>query len=769
MGKKKNRNFEKKVKQVLGWDSSLRVFLAGFIGLGATAYSDVPVGLIGGETALSGGYAALLADLNGNMSPISGLPSPTSQIVSVAMNLSGEGLIGGNLMSSSIPYAASIAPDGTLTPIPLTMSAGYVKGVAINETGFGLIGGRDNGLNNGYVAQVIDGVVVPCSVSVDYIEGISLNDAGVGLVGGEGGATAYAAFIDPNGMVNLVPDMPPAPSHLYAVAINNLGKGIIGGIGEGFSNAYAAFVYSGASPILLNPVPSGTAFIYTVAINESGAGLIGGVDASSNAYAGYAAPNGDVTAFFNSPFNGLIRGVAINDDGVGLIGGSNGLDVYAAFVRSDGSVTPLFTSSLGGIINAVAINDAGVGLIGGQVGTGQAYAALAAPNGTLTRLDTPEGAAIFSVALNSQEILNQVTPQSIGPFGSTIYTQLAATAALENRLIQQNQIWNQGQQSATNGEVSQREAHLVYNEMNPNESRGLIALNPKNESAPFSAGSSCGVNSIWLQPFGDFIHLKGTESVPNLTNQVGGVLLGYDRQGDNFLVGTTAGYAFNYVHYSNGLGHSKVQEEMLSLYGVYYTDHFSFVGELWGGLYQLKNVRHTLSLITSQGKTHGWILQPHIELRSPWAIDQACCCFIEPFVQFDWVNNWQKHYTETGSSGLNVHMPSIYNSLLHSEIGLRFYEKFTMGCGEFRLEEKLSYVNQAPFDVHSVNTSFVSSASTFPVAVASSNVQNLGSVQLLGCFVPWNSGCPYGGFSVQATAGSSYQSYFVSLFTGLDF
>jgi hypothetical protein len=71
--------------------------------------------------------------------------------------------------------------------------------------------------------------------------------------------------------------------------------------------------------------------------------------------------------------------------------------------------------------------------------------------------------------------------------------------------------------------------------------------------------------------------------------------------------------------------------------------------------------------------------------------------------------------------------------------------------------------------VNSVNTSFVSSASSFPIAVASDKVQNLGSAQLLGCFVPRNTAYPYGGFSFQATVGSSYQSYFVSVFSGVDF
>ena len=56
-----------------------------------------------------------------------------------------------------------------------------------------------------------------------------------------------------------------------------------------------------------------------------------------------------------------------------------------------------------------------------------------------------------------------------------------------------------------------------------------------------------------------------------------------------------------------------------------------------------------------------------------------------------------------------------------------------------------------------------------PIAVASSRNQNLGSIQIFGSFVPANRAYPYGGFEAQATANGSYQSYFATVFGGLDF
>ena len=730
-------------------EKTKRAFIAGLLSVAAAGYSDVSLGLVGGQLETNDAYAAFLSNPSGAPSSISALPS-NGQILSVGMNASGIGLIGGQNLASSDPYAAFVLADGTLIPLTFPSENGSINSVAINTTALGLVGGA---LNTGYAAQVFtDGTVHSLTFSADGINAVALNDAGVGLIGGEGSTVAYAAYVDAGGNVTQITgaSMPDGVSDISAVAINSLGNGIIGGTYTDQSAAFAAFVSpGGGDPTALTSLPAGFgASILSVAINTAGVGLVGGTDASSNAYAGYVAADATVTTLFNSPFLGAIYGVALNTSGVGIIGGDQNSNLYAAFVYSNATVKSLLSDPPPGTINAVAINDAGLGLIGGQATT--AYLALIAPSGALTELDIANGSDIYSVALQTS-ILAQATPTSIGPYGSSTYMQLAAATALNTRLIQQNRIWSRPRGS-NNSEVA-------WN----------LALSPKQAAAPIGTTSSNKANSFWLEPFGDFVHLQEGGAMPSLTNEVAGALLGYDRQGDHFLAGATLGYAFNYVHYAQNVGHAKVQEEMISVYGVYYADHFWCAAALWGGLYQSTNIRHTLSQITSTGKTHGYLLQPHFELADPWAMDSQERYYIEPFLQLDWVNNWQHHYTESGSSGLNVQMPGFYNSLLQSEIGFRFYERFAFGWGDFCLEEKVSYVNQAPFNVHSVNTAFVSSSSTFPVAVGSSNVQNLGSVQLLGCFEPCNSAYPYGGFSLQATAGSAYQSYFASLFVGVDF
>jgi outer membrane autotransporter protein len=741
-------------------ENSLKILLMGLAGMGIGAYADIPSGIVGGQDNSSNPYATFVYTPDGNISVIT-LPTGGT-LNSVAINESGTALIGGQVGGNG--FAGLVNPAGGLNTLSISMPGGETYGTAINQSGNGLIGGSSSGA---YAAQIApDGTVNALTVDAGIIFAVALNDAGVGLIGGEGdGLAPYGAFVAPNGTVTPIASITGDAGEILAVAINDLGNGIVGGTQVNMSfdfAAYAAFAPAGGGTIIpLSPIPSaGSSYIQGVAINHSGLGLIGGQDEVSQAFAGYAATDGTVTPLFGTPFGGAITSVAMNSSGAGLIGGDKESNLYAAFVQPSGTVTTVLNLPIGQI-NSVAIDEAGVGLIGGQQGS-SAYAALVAPNGALTVLAVSDNDVINSVALNN--IASGTTPQSTGPYSSAIYTQLAAASALQTRFIEQNKIWNRpvGGEIA-HVDISQDETNLVWNDAN-------LASSPmparKKQTKP---AQSFKKNTFWVAPFGNYVHLKKQGSIPNYTNEIGGLLLAYDHQDANYLVGASLGYAFNYIHYSNSLGHGKVQEEMACIYGSYYRDHFRFVSILWGGLYQFSNVRHTLSIITSKAHTHGWILSPHIELATPWAIDQKKRYHVEPFLMFDWVNNWQNHYTETGSAGLNLIMGNLYNSLLQSEVGLRFYERFAYGWGDFCLEEKLSYVNQAPFDFNSATTAFVAATSSFPIAVGSSKVENLGSLQVLASFVPKNPAYPYGGFTLQTTANGSYQSYFVNLFTGIHF
>jgi hypothetical protein len=731
-------------------------------GLMSKGYAGV--GLVGGIAGDLSAYAALVDLPSGSVTPISGLPA-NSMIFSVAQNASGNGIIGGSEGSNG--YAALIDATGNLIPLTISVPNGSIFSVSINQNGQAFIGGQANS-NQTYFASVSpDGSVTPLilSMATRNISAVAINEQGAGLIGGQGAQfKAYASYISQNGTETaLVGFGVNAGSYIGSVAINAQGNGIIGG--SIFDTAYGVLTSQDQITATLSPLPSAFSSLSSVAINDASLGLIGGSDDLSNPFAGYVDVNGTVTPLSLDTLSGNIVSVALNASGQGIIGGVSNSNVYAALVNPLGIVTSLIQSPPSGMINGVAIDDTGIGLFGGQINGNQGYAALVAPNGALTFLDMSAENTLNSVALENalSELVTAITPKSIGFLNGVFFTQLAASSALENRFIEQNKVWKKRPGQTDVAQNASANSH----ELLASNSNDFVSLS-KNLNGTFSSSDQTK-NSIWIAPFGDLLQLKGEGSFPRIRNTIGGILLAYDRQGEHFLLGSALGYAFNYLHYANKQGHGKIHEEMASVYGSYYSDHFWLGAAIWGGYYHFTNLRHASSMITSRGKMHGWVLAPHVEVATPWAMDRQSLCFVEPFISLDWIKDWQHGFTESGSSGFNLKMKSLHGSLLQSEAGLRFYERFIYGWGDFLLEEKISYVNQHPFFDKKVTTTFVSSAVGFPIAIGSTQVENLGCLGLMATFEPIKKSYPFGGVETQVTLNGSYQSYFISFFTGWNF
>jgi hypothetical protein len=137
---------------------------------------------------------------------------PSGFIKSVAINSSGRGLIGGLDFSGFSAYAALVSPTGVVTPLDLAPgflfgNSGVILSVAINSSGRGLIGGVDDTFPTPAYAALISpaGAVTPLSLGVPsgFISSVAINDFDQGLIGGRNTATgaAYAALVSPAGQV----------------------------------------------------------------------------------------------------------------------------------------------------------------------------------------------------------------------------------------------------------------------------------------------------------------------------------------------------------------------------------------------------------------------------------------------------------------------------------------------------------------------------------------------------------------------------------------
>lgn len=606
-------------------------------------------GIVGGTSGVNA-YAALVSP-QGVLAQASGLIAP-GEIYTVAINKAGNGIVGGGYAVGSIPYAALISKEGTATSLSVPVS-GLIYGVAIDNSGEGVLGGIGP-LSSAYASLVSpSGTVTSISglPTTGAIYWVSSNDSKTRFIGGSDGANIYAAFLDPNNILRPVVGLPAGIN--YSVGVNASGNAIMGGVAS--NQPYAALVTNNGSVTTLNGLPTTAGKIYNVQINESGAGLLTGYSTTGP---------------------------------------------YGSLVAPDGTLTPLKGLPVGnGFLDGAALHNAGVGIVGGSI-SNVPFAALVAPNGHLTYLSgLPAAGEINSVSL---AVLDNLVPQSIGPFDSFANTQFAFSDALTQHLIDIN------------------------------------------HSCDDSA-------SMWLSAFGNCVQEHA------FSNKIYGVVLGLDyRDIQDVVIGGGVAYAYNAVHYCHGYGKASINQESAVVYAAWNNECIYMNAALWGGAFQTTNKRRSLSLITSTAKPYGWNLAPHFEVSVPFSQ-------LEAFMAFDYANNWQTHFRERGSSGFNIKLNNQYAAIFRSEIGFRFFETFSWDWCHLVLEEKISYVNRTPTHKGKGAAAFIGSISSFGVETMDSSSKNLCTIQLHAECTPSNLNNMQASFDYQGGFGSSFESHMLTL------
>lgn len=680
------------------------------LNLGAAFASD-PAAIMGGQG--NAPYASLI-DQDGTVHTLDGLP-PTGLTFRVAINRHGYGLIGGT--NGVNAYAALVSPKGNLTPLQGLIAPGEIYFVSINESGSGLIGGGHQATSVPYAAFVSpEGTATPFSglPASGLIFGVAIEKSGNGIIGGIGPLnSAYAALTSPDGTLTPLAGLP-SQGGIFWVAANDLGTKFIGGNDQ--TNAYAAFISPQGTVSPVSNLPSG--LLYSVGINNSNFGIIGGT-ASSLPYAAQVRPDGTAAAIQGLPTGtGIIYNVAINEAGTGLLAGFSATIPYAAFVSPQGILRPLEGLPVGpGFVDGAALHESGIAIIGGTT-SNTPFAALVAPNGTLTYLSgLPDQGEINSIAIAA---FDSLVPRAIGPFDSLANTQFLLSETLT-------------------------QARLF----------------------PCSCSSE-GESSLWLAPFGNTIRQNRRQSIPTFTNHIAGALLGFDYcYNPCVILGGGVAYAYNDVHYSKHLGHSKIDHESAVLYASFDQPCFCINVSLWGGVYQASNKRKSLLSITSHEKSNGWTLTPHIELSKALPFCQTLT--FEPYLMVDLANSWHSHYREKGLSGFNITLKERCASILRNEIGVRFYETFTCDWGCLILEEKIGYVNRAPLGKKTQKASFIESFSSFEVRTLSSASQNNAVIALHLEYLPSCFGNVFASIDYQGEFGSTFQSHAVIATVGKNF
>ncbi|MCB1071934.1 MAG: autotransporter outer membrane beta-barrel domain-containing protein [Chlamydiales bacterium] len=743
-----------------------------------TAFTFLNLSKIYGQvTAIAGGehnnysdpYVVTISPL-AVAGPISGPGAPTEPgyVQGVDINAYGESIFGGAIGGEARATLVSTSSIATpISGIPTGGSADVIDSVAINDQGNSIIGGRAN--DDFYAALVSPSGVATTLTQLPSSPGtgpgigsVALNSSNYGVIGGSTTpnllATSYAALVSPSGVATNItgPGAPGGQGIIFSVDINDSGTVILGGNNNGPSNAYAALVYPDGTVNQLS-VPTGApvSVIFSAAINASGSGVIGGFISGNQPYVARFSPSGALTPITGLGIpsgDGRIIDVAINDSGTVLVGGRHINDgtPYAALISPTDVVTNLALPPGQGSIISVDLHSSGVGIIGGPF-SGNGFVALVSPSGVLTPISgllPGSGAQIYTVAIRPTDIV----PEVVGP-GNSFTTSIFP---LTTQVLPSHDTFHH--KVLPHLCKLEREKTL---EENPIHDAKTDNLNPSDEPC-FKREKYL----LWAAPYGDYAHQKKEQHFPAITNWTGGVMMGFDYRGiTNTTLGVGAAYNYNDVHYSDKKGHASVNQEFLTLYGSWMKNHLFINAGLWGGLYQIHNKRKTIEILTSTSNINGWLLIPHLEVSLPYEIKDHWL-ILDPFIMFDWANNWQGKIREHGSSGFNLRVDNHYVSVLRTELGINLFQILKYGWGSVIFKEKGSYVNEKPFNAHKVDAYFVDAFSSFEVAVFSDKVKNLGVFELTCRFIPARSKYVYGGIGYQGEFGASFQSHCISLEIG---
>lgn len=234
--------------------------------------------------------------------------------------------------------------------------------------------------------------------------------------------------------------------------------------------------------------------------------------------------------------------------------------------------------------------------------------------------------------------------------------------------------------------------------------------------------------SVWAAGFGEFAHQSASLQNPSFNFISEAALIGLDYYGENrVVVGGSLGYAHTHYHEDHHAGHGNINYYFASLYGNGFIGNFYFSPAIWGIFNQTENTRN-ISFPGFSEKAHAdifaWQLLPHLEVG--YNI-QLCWGNIIPFTSVDWAISWQREYKEHGASPFNAKQKANNSSMVRSETGLKFCEKWEKNWGAFFLTEKVSYIFEKPFGTGTVNSVFVGTPSAFTVTAVNQNL-NLGSV-----------------------------------------
>ena len=766
----------------------------------SVAMNPSSISIIGGEYAGQESFGAIL-DASG---AVTGFQNNTTNVTffnGVAINALNTALAVGKI--TGFPFGQIVDLQGQITPLTNTNACGMGQGVfnsvAINGSGQAILGGSAGGGPSGglYIAFLPSGSNsvqhIYCQSSPSSsIASVAINESGNSIAGGFLNGNAYAALFNPTQSpvtLNLVSFPFATGGSIQSVSINDSGISLIGGI-DNTNGAYAALVDASGQlqpPLSGDPLPTGGAIQSVDIVDGFGNAIIGGQDTiNQTAYAAYVDVLGNVHRISGLPTgpNASISSVSLNAWGTALIGGTtDGVNGYAALVNPSGVIRVLNLGDSPGVIHGVSIRDfipvPHLSPLGNLTGNNLIFAKYIIDN-------APKKAVYFSPSFFNGTLADAL--ESAAPTRNALNVFAAANnlfflnTSLAFHLRRHREFERCPKTYYQEPETPCIQMNSALVAMTENEQPVEESIQPEAEKEaifePIYPEWTFADRpwTLWFDAIGALASQKPQDQTVGFDPVVGGFILAMEKRIEEiYQIGGGVSYLYTHIFEKEDAGFSNINQECLFLYAMWSMKHFYLDTAFWFGIFQTHQVRkiHMVGFdFEATSNPTGTFLDPHLELG--YAIRQEIHhgklleLKYDPFAMVDWVNIWQPHYEERGSSPFNASQKSHYSSLLRTEVGLRLYEVLALDSGRLTFEEKGSYVFRQPFEIGSTTAFLVGSPGLFTVETLTAQ-DHLGAVEVSCLYEPANPKSPSGSISYQGEFSSSYQSHQLTLEAAWDF
>ncbi len=257
--------------------------------------------------------------------------------------------------------------------------------------------------------------------------------------------------------------------------------------------------------------------------------------------------------------------------------------------------------------------------------------------------------------------------------------------------------------------------YSAYTEMQTELSGGLLSLFHR---LPYLPCCDCNPNRIWVEPFGNILHMKHHGLEIGFQANSGGVALGYDCQiSDGLILGLGGAWNNSRLHWQNNQGHGEVNGFYGGLYFDSQFESFYLGGSFLAGM-DLYNTSRHIQFITTNRKANASYsaLDVMAQLQTAYLFGSPQA-FFYPYANLDYLylHTYQINEKDAGSLNLTVRKHS--DATLRTEMGLGLQVQDKNGAETVCISPLISigWVNMCPLQRPLLKSHFEGASIPFSV------------------------------------------------------